>query len=194
MTGRSVDPDSARPDRVAVLCTANRCRSPLAAALLVREVATRGLPVVVQSAGLQEAGLPATPPTVAVAHRFALDLRGHASRTVDGNLLAGADLVLGMERLHVREAVLLEPSVWSRAFTLREIVRRAEAVAPRRSDEPLRAWLELLHVGRNRMSMMGASGDDDVRDPTTDPTVDHDTTAAELEDLVRRLVSCAWPA
>ena len=194
MTGRSAAPGAQRPDRVVVLCSANRCRSPLAEALLVREATVGQLPIVVQSAGLGAGGLPATPPTVEVAGRHALDLRSHASRTVDGGLLAGADLVLGMERLHVREAVLLEPSIWPRAFTLREIVRRAEAVAPRRPDEPLRAWLELLHAGRNRMSMMGASDDDDVRDPTTDPTVDHETTAAELEDLMRRLVSCAWPS
>ncbi|MFA5884662.1 MAG: hypothetical protein WDA60_12480 [Acidimicrobiia bacterium] len=182
-----------RPDRVLVLCSANQCRSPLAGAFLRQEVALHGLPVEVVTAGFRESGNPATPPTVEVAQDFGLDLREHVSRKVDRDLLAGADLVLGLERLHVREAVVLERSVWPRAFTLRDVVRRAEAVEPRPADEPLRAWLALLGAGRDRMSLMGASPEDDVLDPTTDRTVDHRTTAELLEGLVRRFVRRAWP-
>ena len=184
---------TARPDRVLVLCSHNQCRSPLAGALLRREIALHGLPVEVLTAGFRDSGRPATTPTIEVAEDFGIDLRAHASRTVDRDLLIGADLVLGVERLHVREAVVLESSVWPRAFTLRDAVRRAEAVAPRSPDEPLRAWLALLGAGRDRMSLMGASPDDDVLDPTTDRTVDHHSTAELLDDLMRRLVRRAWP-
>ncbi len=180
-------------DRVLVLCTANQCRSPLAGALLAREVARRGLPVDVLSAGFGEAGMPATPPTVAVAGEHGLDLGGHRSRRVNQRLLAGADLVLGMERLHVREAVVLEPAIWRRAFTLRELVRRAETAEARAAGEPLRAWLGSLSAFRERADLMGASPADDVADPTTDLSVDHHVTADELDALVGRLVSLAWP-
>lgn len=182
------------PDRVLVLCTANQCRSPLAGALLRRELGRRGLRVDVRTAGLGESGQPATPDTVAAAADLGLDLREHRSRTVDRALLAGADLVLGMERLHVREAVVLEPGVWRRAFTLREALRRAESEGPRARDEPLRAWLDHLSATRDRQALMGAAEEDDVRDPTSDLTVDHATTASELEELVRRFVALAWPA
>ncbi|MFM8303776.1 MAG: hypothetical protein ACKOA9_05685 [Actinomycetota bacterium] len=182
------------PDRVLVLCTANQCRSPLAGALLRREVSRRGLRVEVRTAGLGESGRPATPETVAAAAGLGLDLGEHRSRTVDRELLAGADLVVGMERLHVREAVVLEPAVWRRAFTLREVVRRADAEGPRTRDEPLRGWLGHLSATRDRLALMGADDEDDVRDPTSDPTVDHATTASELEHLVRRLVDRTWPA
>ena len=95
-------PDT-RPDRVLVVCSANQCRSPLAGALLVREVAFRGLPVEVLTAGVSTtAGRPATSGTVEAAADLGIDLRSHASRPVDRDLLAGADLVVGMERLHVR--------------------------------------------------------------------------------------------
>jgi hypothetical protein len=40
---------------------------------------------------------------------------------------------------------------------------------------------------------MGASDDDDVADPTADLRVDHDTMAAEVEDLVLRAVDLLWP-
>lgn len=184
-----------RPDRVLVVCSANQCRSPLAGALLVREVAFRGLPVEVLTAGVSTtAGRPATSGTVEAAADLGIDLRSHASRPVDRDLLAGADLVIGMERLHVREAVVLEPAVWRRAFTLPDLVRRAEATGVRPAGEPLRTWLEFLSAGRDRMALMGASTDDDVRDPTNDRSVDHRYTAELLDDLVRRLVTLAWPA
>jgi hypothetical protein len=44
------------------------------------------------------------------------------------------------------------------------------------------------------MDLMGASQEDDVRDPTSDFTVDHVTTASLLDDLIRRLIKRAWPA
>ena len=186
--------DAARPDRVLMLCSANQCRSPLTGAFLRQEVERRGLAVEVLTAGFRESGHPATPATVEAAAEFGLDLRAHRSRKVDRDLLLGADAVLGAERLHVREAVVLERSVWPRAFTLRDVVRRAEAVAPRAPDESLRTWLALLSAGRDRMTLMGASPEDDVLDPTTDRTVDHRTTAELLEGLTRRFVSRAWPA
>lgn len=189
----TTEASAARNARVLILCSANQCRSPLAGSLLTREVRLRRLSVDVVTAGFGDPGYPATPPTVAAAAELDLDLAVHESRRVDPDLLAGADLVLGMERRHVREAVVLEPSVWRRAFTLREAVRRVEEVGPRSPDEALRRWLERLSAARDRMSLMGASPDDDVRDPTTDITVDHATTAAQLEDLVRRLVSGVWP-
>jgi protein-tyrosine phosphatase len=185
---------SSRPDRVLVVCTANQCRSPLTGAFLVREVRRRGLPVEVLTAGLGMGGQPATGPTLEVAEGRGVDLRTHVSRKLDRGLLAGTDVVIGMERLHVREAVVLEPSTWPRVFTLPDLVRRAEAVPPRGRDESFRSWVELLGAGRERASLLGASADDDVLDPTTDPRVDHYTTAELLEGLVRRFVSRAWPA
>ena len=44
------------------------------------------------------------------------------------------------------------------------------------------------------MELMGSSPEDDIADPTTDWTVDHVTTAALIEDLLRRFVIRAWPS
>lgn len=182
-------------DRVLVVCTANQCRSPLAGAFLRREVELHGLPVDVLTAGMSTApGRPATTGTIEAAKDLGIDLGGHASRPADRALVAGADLLIGMERLHVREAVVLDPAIWRRAFTLPDLVRRAEATGPRDPEVPLRSWLEFLSGGRDRMALMGASAEDDVRDPTNDRSVDHRFTAELLDDLVRRLVSLAWPA
>ena len=176
------------------MCTANQCRSVLGAALLRRRISARGLTVEVLSAGLLESGQPATAPTVEAAAAVGLDLRGHRSRTVGADLLEGADLVVGMERRHVREAVVLRPEVWRYAFTLRELVRRAELIDPRPVGEPLRVFCGILGAGRDRAGLMGASTEDDVRDPTHDVTVDHADTIAEIDDLVGRMVDRLWPA
>lgn len=147
----------------------------------------------VVTAGFRATRVPVTAPTLEAAAELGIDLREHVSRPVDRALVASADLLIGMERLHVREAVVVEPSVWRRAFTLRDLVRRAEAVDPRAPGQSLRSWLELLSAGRDRMAVMGSSDLDDVRDPTTDPSVDHRSTAADIADLVRRFVARAWP-
>lgn len=180
--------------RIVVLCLANRCRSPLGSALLQREATLLQLPLEVISAGFGDSGLPATTATVDTAHDLDLDLSAHHSLTIDQATLAQADLVIGMERLHVREAVVMEPSIWRHAFTLRELVRRAEAVPPRAPGQSLADYLEGLSAGRDRMELMGSSPDDDIVDPTTDWTVDHATTAALIDDLLRRFLNRAWPS
>lgn len=50
---------TATPFSLALICTANRCRSPMAHAIAVAEIAHRALPIQVYSAGLMHsAGLP----------------------------------------------------------------------------------------------------------------------------------------
>jgi low molecular weight protein-tyrosine phosphatase len=173
--------------RVLVVCTANRCRSPLAAALLTNALARRGQPAMVETAGLRSAGLPATHETVLVAGRRGFDLGDHESRRLARDEVERVDLVVGMERLHVREIVAASRSAWPRTFTLKELVRRGEAIGPRASDEPLSAWVARVHAGRVPRDLLGASVDDDVADPSGAPVGDHEDLANELEDLIGRL-------
>ena len=179
---------------ILVVCTANQCRSPLVAASLRAHLAGRDPELTVGSAGLGASGYPATSPTVNAARAFGLDLSQHRSRQLDAALTANAELIVGMERQHVREAVVLDQRVWSRAFTLKELVRRASAVGPRASDESLDQWLHRVGEGRRPADLLGQSRDDDVADPTTDPLADYATMAREVDTLVRDLVDLAWPA
>ena len=82
-----------------------------------------------------------------------------------------------MERRHVREVVVLDQRAWSRAFTLKELVRRASEVGPRASEESLAEWLQRVNAGRRPADLLGQSRDDDVADPTTDPLADYDAMA-----------------
>jgi protein-tyrosine phosphatase len=161
--------------------------------LLQNALAARGVAAEVDSAGLGESGFPATDPTASVAARRGLDLADHESQRLTADLIAAADLVLGMERLHVREAVLEHPLAWPRTFTLKELVRRGEAAGERPAVLPLDAWIARAHEGRQRRDLLGGSGVDDLSDPTGGTLAEHEDLARELETLVDRLVEVAWP-
>jgi len=184
------------PERVLVLCSANRCRSPLAAALLRRELAGRPWSVSVSSAGVSPfAGsrLPVPPDGKMVARRFGIDLSGHVSSLVSPAALETADLVLGMDRGHVREAVVIEPTCWARAFTLKELVRRGAHLGPRPAGASLRSWLEAVGASRSREDLAGWSDDDDIGDPFGRGPRAWESLVDELSTLVGGLAELAWP-
>ncbi len=158
-----------------------------------RALAARGVDAVVLTAGFGTGEHPATRNTLVVADRRGLALDKHRSRHFAAEL-DGVDLVLTMERLHVRDLVVADPNLWPRSFTLKGAVRCAETIGPRGEDEPLSAWLQRLHSGRRSQDLLGTSSDDEVADPAGGPLVEHEETADELEDLVQRFVDLAWPA
>lgn len=100
--------------RVLVVCTGNICRSPLAAALLARELAAawgvrpqelRQLGWEVASAGtFAVPGVPASEASVAVGREIGLDLRGHRAQHLEEALREPWDHLLAMGRNHLRSA------------------------------------------------------------------------------------------
>ena len=185
------------PANVLVLCSANQCRSPMAAALLALHGGASRTPVAVRSAGLLDEGLLPSgelPPSEAVAALagYGLDISGHRSRRVTAVDLGRADLVLGMSRAHVRRTVVIAPDTWPRAFTLKEVVRRGEEIGPVKPGEPLADWLGRVHEGRDRAALLGDSPADDVADPMGGPPQAFADTAALLDDLAGRLARLCW--
>jgi protein-tyrosine-phosphatase len=114
-------------------------------------------------------------------------LQDHESRTVTPELVQGASLVIGHERAHVRELVLMAPPAWPRTFTLKELVRRGEQAGARRHGEAAESWIERVHAQRAREDLLGDDASDDVRDPMGGSREDFEYTAGELNDLVTRL-------
>jgi protein-tyrosine phosphatase len=176
-----------------VLCTANVCRSPMAQAMLARELAARGQPVRVTSAGVA-AGRPAPVPgeIAAVLAGYGLDVTGHRSAAVTAGDLGRASLILTMAREHLRHAVVLEPAAWPRAFTLRELARRAGRAGARAPGEPLAHWLARAHAGRTRMELLGDGEPDDVPDPFGGRLSDYQRAAAQISAAVAELARLGW--
>jgi len=165
----------------------------MAAALLTRQIQDLADPVEVSSAGIMPGGSPVPDEVLRVMAPFGIDLLGHESRPLTASLLQGCDLVIGMGRRHIQEAVLLDPPCWPQAFTLKELVRRSGEIGPRRPDQGIRSWIEAAQGDRTRASLVHRSAVDEVADPYGHSFVRYQETAAELDRLTALLAGALWP-
>ncbi|HYK83126.1 MAG TPA: low molecular weight protein arginine phosphatase [Gemmatimonadales bacterium] len=92
----------AETKQILLVCTGNICRSPLAAALLQRALAARGIERIdVSSAGTGAwDGAPVSEGAYLVGLERGLDLSAHRARLLTRELVEAADLVLTMARHH----------------------------------------------------------------------------------------------
>ena len=163
--------------------------------MLARRLADLGVEARVHSAGLLDDGLVAPPDAVASLAALGLDTSRHRSRRMNAAMLSKSDLVVGMARQHVQEAVILVPPAWPKTFTLKELVRRAESAGARHPGQPFDEWVAKVHAGRTRTELMGGgSSHDDVADPIGMSRSVYDRTAVEIDRLVSRLVELGWGA
>ena len=151
-----------------------------------------GVTVPVRSAGMIGWGSPPHQEAVSVMASYGLDIASHRSRIADAADLADASLVLAMARENLRYAVMTEPGAWPRTFTLKEIIRRGERIGPRQPGEPFAGWIGRAHAGRERMSMLGDSPEDDVADPAGGPLRAYADAADLLDRLLVRLAELGW--
>ena len=164
----------------------------MAEVLFRQRLGDLGVDARVSSAGLLQSGQPASAHGVDILRGRGLDMTTHKSRAMTREILSSADLVIAMAREHVREAVVMDPRLWPRTFTLKEIVRRGEAAGPRRGGEPLSEWLARVGQGRRVADLTGSSPDDDVADPIGGPRSAYERMAAELDNLLDRLVALVF--
>ena len=108
---------------IAIVCTGNTCRSPMAETLLREQLRKRigsEDAVRVLSAGVAAgAGMGASPQAVEVMGNRGLDLTGHSSRPLDDAVMNVADLILTMTRGHQAAILAAWPDMHDRVFTLR---------------------------------------------------------------------------
>ena len=107
------------------ICTANRCRSPMAAGILSRLTTDRGEDDrwQIESAGTWAApDLPATALARSVSQAHGIDLSGHRARPLTGSLLHAADVILVMTRFHL-EALRAEfPEVAEKTYLISQLI------------------------------------------------------------------------
>ncbi|OGB02913.1 MAG: protein tyrosine phosphatase [Burkholderiales bacterium RIFCSPLOWO2_12_FULL_64_99] len=101
--------------RILTLCVGNICRSPIAEALLVRDLPAH----TVASAGLGAlVGQPADALAQAVAAEHGLDLSPHRAQQVTGWLCQQSDLILVMEQAHQTELERQFPVIRGKVYRL----------------------------------------------------------------------------
>jgi glycine hydroxymethyltransferase len=166
----------------------------MAEAILRARLREAGVDATVSSAGLYQGGAPASAGASRAVAPRGLTLEAHRSRQMTKEIVGAADLVLGMARAHVREAVIAVPDVLPRTFTLKELVRRAGEAGARPRGQDLRAYLAALSEERPRTELLGDSSADDIDDPIGGPDAGYVATADLLDELIVDLVDLVLAA
>lgn len=164
----------------------------MAEGMLRARLADAAPEVRVSSAGLMLQGHEADPYAVKVMKRAGVDIASHRSRVVNVDILEPADLIIGMERRHVREVSALNHEFFQRAFTLPELVLLAEEHGPR-TDVELVEWAHELGRSRDPLDYLRDHSADEVPDPVGGSMRRFRSSARALDDLITRLVPLAWP-
>ena len=122
--------------QVAFVCTGNRFRSPLAAALFAR--ASGDVPLHIESLGTLDLGsVPVLPEAAAAADGLGIDLSQHRARGIVPASLKDCDLVVGFERAHLAAAVIEGGAPRGRTFTLPELVELLDHADQRTDGETI---------------------------------------------------------
>ncbi len=175
---------SPAPFRILVMCTANVCRSPMTEAFVRRAADALGVDVVVDSAGFLSQDEEATPVVVEIMGERGIDISGHRSRIVTAEMAHQADLVVAMERRHVRDLALLAPEAVARIDTLGGLVERLQGVT---AESPA-GRIAAATAPRLAGDMLGR-GDDEIDDPYGKSKKVNRETAGRLAELSDALIA-----
>lgn len=175
------------------VCTGNICRSPMAAAMAELALRDRLPGLSVRSTGVLESGREPTRLMIEVMESRGFDLAQHRSAELTASLRYEPDLIVGMAREHVWAVLDSRPDLVARAFTLKELIRRAAEAGPRPPEIKLDDYLAQLAESRKPAELVQADADD-IEDPIGGPAWAYERCAEEIEGLIRKMVDYLWPA
>lgn len=180
------------PLRLLIVCTANRCRSPLAEHLFRRRLDEAGVPWTVTSCGTRaRAGRPMDPHAAAVLAERGIDPGDWVSSPLPSPAeLAGADLILTAEARHRAEVVAALPRALSRTLLIGQFARIASAAGALPTPPRYASTAELLHVlAEVRGELQPGGAADEVADPIGGTLTDFRTCAERLDELADATVA-----
>ena len=140
------------PGTILTVCTANICRSPMAAALLQHALAGQPEPLrslkVVSAGVAARAGDPISENSVIAMKKVGLDLSGQRSRPLTQELLGEAALVLCMTETHRAMIQLTADPAPKNIFLFREFMPRE---ADKEIGDPYGGPLKIYEAARDEM-------------------------------------------
>lgn len=183
---------------VLLVCTGNTCRSPMAESILKDMAARAGLSMEVRSAGVGAVdGYPPSPNAAKVLAKRKLPEAG-PSRSLNGESVAWADLILAMTESHKQAIVQRHPEAVGKTYTLKEFALQGD---PRMDDiaEAERLYSEMqirIATGRQLdeadrerlMALQRDLPDFDIADPFGGSLEMYERSAEEIQAALRRVV------
>lgn len=120
---------------ILIVCIGNICRSPSAEVLMRDALAGRGIEVTSAGLGaLVNHGIDATAQELLLEQ--GLDGSAHRARQVTPQILAAADLVLVMEKKHLKRIMEIAPEASGKSFLLGKWNEECEIPDPYRQQRP----------------------------------------------------------
>jgi protein-tyrosine phosphatase len=141
---------------VLIVCTANICRSPMAAGILEQRLAARGLSdrVRVVSAGVYaEPGSAASTDAIITLRQRGIDITQHRSQQITPDLLNQADLILVMQEAHRRSIFYFGSQYLPKVYLLSEMSGKHDDVG-----DPYGGPIEGYVVTANRLEQLIDAG------------------------------------
>lgn len=171
------------------MCTANICRSPLAAAILGQSAAAGGMSEIrAASAGFLEGGRPVHEHVSTILSERGIDASRKRSQKLTDQVVGPADLILTMTSEHARGVVGRFPHSIGKVYTLRHF---ATVVTPRPADTQTSEWLDDVNRA-NKRAYLGDDDSRDISDPIGHPMPVFRTLADELTSSIDWIVSSAF--
>ncbi len=140
------------PGPILTVCTANICRSPMAAGLLQHALAAQPEPLrslKVASAGVAaRSGDPISANSVLALKKAGIDISGHRSRSLTPELVAQASLILCMTESHRAMIQLSFDPTPRHVYLFREFMPRA---ADKEIGDPYGGPLKVYEAARDEM-------------------------------------------
>lgn len=140
------------PGHILIVCTANICRSPMAAGLLSHALAGQIGPLrhlTVMSAGIAaRAGELVSANSVAALGKVGLDISGHRAQPLTQHLLNESAIVLGMTRSHCQIIELQASPVPAHLHLFRDFMPEG---SPREIPDPFGGSLKHYEQCRDEM-------------------------------------------
>ncbi len=175
---------------IVFVCTANRFRSPLAAAVLAQELPDR--PLRILSRGTLDVGaMPPLTQALDLASRLGLDVSRHRARQLGVDDLVGAGLVIGFESAHL-EAALSAGASPDIVFGLEDVVELLERLDRRPALKNYASSLRhtLAVASRLRDPQRPLT---EIQDPVGRPFEDAEAIARNIHGLTVRLARLLSP-
>ncbi|MFG2824443.1 low molecular weight phosphatase family protein [Kitasatospora sp. NPDC048365] len=177
---------------VLFVCTGNLYRSTIAERLLAVRLGEQAGGFRIGSAGTQaRPGAPMSPRAAAVIRELGGEAGEFESRRLTAELVASADLVLGLAREHREAAVRLRPTALRRCFSLEEFVRLGGGPhedGGLHADGGAPGAVSRAAAQRGRAPAV-APGADDIEDPDGRSAEFLRSTAARIDRALQRVAA-----